>query len=193
MFIPNIRKESGVSTGILTTWAEGNGSLTEIICSLGLPNDVTFQQMIDVLGCVSLDPSFKTYVLSKAQATAKTDDDYEALKPYIIKSEEKQGNTQTQPSSKNSQAQKKSTSVFIPETLDEIQALKDCLTSDISKKDEKEVIKKLDTIVCVLIEEAGNDGDKLLEIYKLFPPDSKKFRVPYLKQRLLKLGKKHLI
>ncbi len=192
MFLINKKKNSGVSIDVMRVWADNKGlSLEETICEEGLPNEPSFQLLIKVLSCETIDPIFKKYLVDLAQTMVKTTEDFSALSKYQQKT-----TSQNQPNTIATTVHIKtkitSTEKFIlPEVITEIKDLHEALTLATLSRDKKEIIKKIDGIVCSLIKEAGKNAEKLFEIYQLLLPNNK--RMPYLKQQLLRSNKKHLL
>jgi hypothetical protein len=182
--IKNIKQESAVSLELLRVRAESSEfSIEEFVCREGLPVEPTFAFLVTVLEVTRIENSFKEYVVQKVLDLAKTDEELSTLASggfiQLNKNEDSdsiQAFTATIPSFQ----------FILPETVEKIQDLQGCLTPDISNKDRILVFSQLDIIVSELIEKAGDQADKLLEIYNLVLPS--KCRTPYLRQRLMKKG-----
>lgn len=193
IFIYNLKKESGVSADILKVVGENKGmTFVEIICERGLPTNVTFQDMITVLAYEGIDPLFKKYVFSKAQSTAKTDEDFKALGQFGELLKQDTPNGQVTSLNLNNGSTKQTKGSYVPlKIAQEVKNLSESLVSVTSEAYRKEVTKKLDDIICGLLDEAKNHPEKLLEVYKLILP-TKSRRIAFIKQRLTKLGVKNL-
>ncbi len=182
--IQNIKQESGASLDLLKVRAEGKGvSVEELVCREGLPLEPTFNFLISILKYTNISPSFKEYVAGVALKLGKTNEDFIALKSCGIILSAPNNSIKT---SQEIVVVSTSNQFIIPEIIEEINNLQTCPTPDISKEDRQRVVAKLDILVCGLLKEAGDNGDKLLEIYRLLQKGNR--RIPYLKQKLTRLG-----
>jgi hemerythrin-like domain-containing protein len=180
MIIYNLKKESNVSKALLTQTAEGEGkSLSEIICKYGLPIDPAFETLINVLKCEKIEAGFKKYVIEKAQEMSKTDEDREALEPYV----EGQKSINEVTTNNGLSGTKK---ILSRDDWQKIDYQLNKLTPEILKEEKKEIYNNLDIIVREIFQKVNSNLDILQEIYILLPKDHQ--RIPYLNQKLKKKG-----
>ena len=178
MVIYNKKEESNVSKAILLEVASREGkSLLDIICEYGLPSDLTFQILIDVLKCSQIEPRFKEYVIKKAQGIIKTDEDCEALAPYV---EELRSINVL--SSINSSQEIEKSEFITRDVREKINYQLNRLTLEVTKKERKEAFEILDKIFLSLIPRAKGKKEKLQEIRNFLPEGHK--RIAYLNQEI---------